>query len=246
MDLPQMRMTTTYWVAALALIAVAIGVRQGIFRIAAPTSKDKAGQYRANPAISITSGRELSGDPRLATSNESPLANVDQSATDSGKLAIGTEARDQGEPVSKNRETLDPAAVIGRAFPISAAVEADCKRKQDYICNDVQQKLSKMRQEPRDPVWAPEMEALIQHDVLLEEQPDRFRIRYIECRTSLCAAEVESTLSMSGTYGSYMGGMQVHHDALNAALHTNFNTFAYETDPSGARVTVTVITFSRR
>jgi hypothetical protein len=90
------------------------------------------------------------------------------------------------------------------------------------------------------------MEALIQHDVLSDEGPGRFRIRHIECRTSLCAAEVESTFSMNGTYGSYMGGMQIHHDTLNAALHTNFNTFAYETDPSGARVTVTVITFTRR
>jgi hypothetical protein len=90
------------------------------------------------------------------------------------------------------------------------------------------------------------MEALIEHDILFEEQPGRFVIREIECRTSLCAAQVESTFGMNGIYGSYMGGTQVHHDDLNAALHTNFNTFASETDPAGARVTVTVITFTRR
>jgi hypothetical protein len=43
-----------------------------------------------------------------------------------------------------------------------------------------------------------------------------------------------------------MGGMEIGHDALNAALHTNFNTLASETNALGARVVVTVITFSRR
>jgi hypothetical protein len=232
---------TTYWLAALVLVAVGLGVRQGFFSRVSPTLTQNADHHRAGPTVANAPERELSG-----ASNDTSTAIVHRSTPDPAKLAMGTGSQDVAEAVHSHSETSDSAAVIGRAFPASAAVEDDCKRKRDYICDDVHEKLAKMATEPRDTTWAAEMEALIQQDVLSEEEPGRFRIRDIECRTSLCAAEVESTFSVNGTYGSYMGGMQIHHDALNAALHTNFNTFAYETDPSGARVTVTVITFTRR
>jgi hypothetical protein len=229
-----MRMTTTYCILALALISLGIVARQGVFRTTDATNLNHyAGRELTGPTVPMTSGSKSGGDSRMANLNESSSTNISQSATNSKEL------------LPEKISGVD-TAVVGRAFPISASVEADCKRKQDYICNDVQQKLEQMRQQPRDLGWATEMEALIRHDVLYEEQPDRFRIRHIECRASLCAAEVDSTLTTNGTYGSYMGGMQVHHDALNAALHTNLNTFSYETDASGARVTVTVITFTRR
>lgn len=137
-------------------------------------------------------------------------------------------------------------SVIGRPFVVSTAIETDCKKKgEDSICADVHQHLAKLAQEPRDQLWAAKMEELIQNDVE-STQSNNFRILDIECRSTVCAAEVESTFSNTGIYGSYMGGMQPGHDALKASLQTNFNTFAYDTDPSGARVTVTVITFTRR
>jgi hypothetical protein len=237
-----MRTTTFYWLGAFTLAIVAIGLMRYIYTNGAPPSKIEVLQNLGAPPNSIMSGRELSGDPRYGKSNDVPLANVNSF----DKFATRTEPRDQAKLVPKNPSASDSAAVIGRAFPISKAILDDCKMKRDYICNDVQEKLSEMSLEPRDSRWASEMEALIEHDILFEELPGRFTIRDIECRTSLCAAQVESTFSSNGIYGSYMGGMQVHHDDLNAALHTNFNTFATETDLTGRRVTVTVITFTRR
>ena len=103
-----------------------------------------------------------------------------------------------------------------------------------------------MSREPRDPRWASDMEALIEHDVLFEQQPPRFEIRTIECRSSLCAAEVDSNFTANGIYGPYPGGIAPGHDALDAALRTNFLTFASEHDSTGDRIVVTVITFTRR
>ena len=155
-------------------------------------------------------------------------------------------ANDVGTLVTENSDRLD-RTVVGRPFPVSTTIETDCKGKhEDSICADVHQHLAKLADEPRDPLWASKMEELIQSDIE-STQPNSFRIRNIECRNTVCAAEVESTFSDTGVYGSYMGGMQPGHDALKAAPpKTNFNTFAYETDPGGARLTVTVITFTKR
>jgi hypothetical protein len=237
---------TSYGLAALVLIAVGLGVRQRFFSRVGPTLTQNADHHQTGPTVAIAPGRELSGAPSQGASNETSTAIAHRARADPAKLAMTADSQDKAGPLLGQSETSDSVAVVGRAFPVSAAVEDDCKRRRDYICDDVHEKLAKMALEPRDTRWAAEMEALIQQDVLSEEEPGRFRIRDIECRTSLCAAEVESTFGMNGTYGSYMGGMQIHHDALNAALHTNFNTFAYEIDSSGARVTVTVITFTKR
>jgi hypothetical protein len=237
-----MRMTTFSWVVTLALAMVAIALRQEITEIVAPHPRNNALQdLGAPPSNALLSGRELSGDPRLAMSKEPPLANVINSDKPAVKSQPLVKSRDR-----KNPDVSAPTAVEGRAFPVSEAIEIACQRLRDYICNDVQEKLSEMSHEPRDSKWAGETEALIEHDILFGQEPGRFAIRDIECRTTLCAAEVESNFSENGTYGGYMGGMAVNHDELNAALHTNFSTVASENNSTGARVIVTLITFTRR
>jgi hypothetical protein len=157
----------------------------------------------------------------------------------------GTQDSHGGVKSPDMSEAVEANTVIGRPFPVSKANQARCERLRDEICKILQQRLARLQQEPRDPIWASKMESLIQNDVLYEEQPGRFSIRHIECRNSICAAEVESKSSGDG-YGAYPGGIQAHHDSLRAVLHTDNCSFAYEIDSSGARVTVTLITFTRR
>jgi hypothetical protein len=238
---------TIYWLTALALIAVAVGVQHGFLSSHHLTLTHKADRHRTGSTVAITSGGALSDAASLTGSNETSSLIADRHASSPTKLVIEASSQEKGEPASSHHgETSASAAVVGRVFPVSAAIEDDCNKRPDDLCNDMRENLAAMAEQPRDGAWATQMEALIEHDVLYEEEPSRFRIRNIECRTTLCAAEVETTPSITGRDGSYMGGIQLGHDALNAALQTNLNTFAYEVDQSGTRIQVTVITFTRR
>jgi len=152
----------------------------------------------------------------------------------------------QDENGATTGSSLDRPPGIEQAFPVSASVEADCQRRKDEICDENWANLAQFSKEPRDPAWAPNMEALIRDDVLSQERPGRFRVRRIECRTSVCAAEIESSFEAHGVHGGYMGGIQAGHEAIKKPLRTHLSTFALEKDSSGRRMTVTLITFTRR
>lgn len=165
----------THWVAALGLIVLALGVRQAIVNKAGLALAQKEDHRRIEPGAGIAQTRGLSNGPKLTESKETPSEIVGRSPPDPAKLAMQTGSQENGEIVPSVGQTSDSASVIGRAFPVSAAIEADCKMKRDHICNDVNDKLAQLAEQPRDPAWASEMEALIQHDVLYEEQPGRFQ-----------------------------------------------------------------------
>jgi hypothetical protein len=127
-------------------------------------------------------------------------------------------------------------AVIGRAFQVSNSVESRCKPEPN-LCTDVLRNLAKLAQEPRDNVWAADMEKLIQANIAQQEQ-NKYLIRNIECRASVCAVELASI------FGPYLIGRD---DQLHSSLRPGIATLGvYETDASGARTTVTVETFTRR
>jgi hypothetical protein len=135
-------------------------------------------------------------------------------------------------------ESSGPAgtAVIGRPFPMSTSVETACRRLAG-TCDEGLQLLSKMVQEPRDAEWAKEMEFKLR-DHLLTAQPGKYSIRAIECRSTLCAAEVESP------YGPYLGGPYSFVAANN--LYNGPSFLGYETGELGTKVTVTLQMFERR
>jgi hypothetical protein len=127
-------------------------------------------------------------------------------------------------------------AVIGRSFQISDSVDSQC-RHEPSSCSDVLRNLVRLAKEPRDNLWAAEMEKLIQINIAKQEEK-QYSIRNIECRTSVCAVEVASI------FGPYMVGRDDH---LRSSLRPGLATLGvYEADSSGAKVTVTVETFMRR
>ena len=126
--------------------------------------------------------------------------------------------------------------VMGRSFQISNSVESRCEHEPN-LCSDVLRNLAKLAQEPRDNIWAADMEKLIRANI--EEQgQNKYLIRNIECRTTVCAVELASI------FGPYLIGRD---DQLHSRLRPGIATLGvYEADASGARITVTVETFTRR
>lgn len=125
--------------------------------------------------------------------------------------------------------------VVGRPFSLSPAMEAECRL--DAGCAPVLRLLKQFSQQPRDPAWAAKMEAGLRD--LVTSQPG-YAIRAIECRASLCAAEVASGMGMfnfitpTGPDGT---------DPALSSLHAFYSETAYEHDPAYA--TVTLMTFRR-
>jgi len=76
-------------------------------------------------------------------------------------------------------------------------------------------------------------------DSVLTSEPGKYSIREIECRTSICAIEVASL------YGTYLWKGE-QNESLNRQMMNGLSTWGYETDSSGSRITVTVMTFERR
>jgi hypothetical protein len=128
------------------------------------------------------------------------------------------------------------AAVMGRPFPISTSVATDCRRLAG-TCDEGLQLLSKMVQEPRDAEWAKEMESRLRAH-FLTAQPGKYSIRAIECRSTVCAAEVASP------DGPYLGGPYSFVAAND--LYNGPSFLGYETGELGATVTVTPQMFERR
>lgn len=134
------------------------------------------------------------------------------------------------------------SAVIGRSFPVSASVKEACEHgsREDYdYCAGAHKILAKFSQEPRDLAWAPNVETRLR--ALIMAEPDKYVVRAIECRTTVCVAEATSI------YGIFHYITQIASDtSLSTNLMPDMGSFGYETDPSMARITVTLMTFKRR
>jgi len=132
---------------------------------------------------------------------------------------------------------------VGVPFPVSASVEAGCNGKFHDLpsCRRVFERLRIMTQEPRDRAWATRMEGKIQ-DTILSEGPGGFGVRNVECRQTICAVEVIS--SLSPPYGAYL----TPSGDFQAANHVYSDVLGYsptDFDESGGTVTVTLVVFRR-
>ncbi len=184
-----------------------------------------------NPSIDPNMGRSAALSPTAQKSSHS-------------SIVAGANPNEQVRP-SDSARTIeengsDPNAVIGHPFRVSASVETICERFSSGdrdSCSDVRRVLSEFSQEPRDLVWATNIENRLR--ALAES--DNYTVRDIECRTSLCVGEVAST------YGRFPWMEDLGKDtALEKSLLPVVATYGYETDPSMGRTTVTLMTYIRR
>jgi hypothetical protein len=93
--------------------------------------------------------------------------------------------------------------------------------------------------EPRDVVWAREMEERLAKAIAFPD-PERFSVRSIECRSSRCVLEVAAPFEW------YLGELD-HDRDLSRHLHgPTVGDLGFEEGPGGEKVIVTVAGFVRQ
>ena len=219
---------TSWLVGAVALIVIGIGLEQRFFGGAGATALNETVKPEATAAPPPTDART---SPVVSSKNLAPVATSHSEGSESRTLP------------SVNSDSIDPDSVIGRPFAVSASVERLCRQTSRAIhvtdnCDEVHALLSQTAQDPRDPAWATDMEATLRYHVMTDEPPG-FSIRSLECRTSHCVAEVVSTV------GHFNRELQ-YGSPLDKELFSGNGLVGYETNEDGARVTVTLLTYSRR
>jgi hypothetical protein len=124
---------------------------------------------------------------------------------------------------------------IGRQFPLSSSIAATCKRDPD-LCKEAHEWLAQMAQEPRDQQWAPRAEESLRETILAEG--DKYSIRALECRRTVCAIEVASIHGPLFTLKA--------EELERYRLWGRTVIMGYETNEYGKKVTVTVWIYERK
>ena len=194
------------------------------------------------PAVQSGGKDESDGEIRRSVSRSASSFNdqpSNHSPGDAPDVAQNESRKTSGSPVSAAAES--DQTVVGRPFPVSASVEALCRKlssRGEDNCALSHSELADFARQPRDPAWASEMEARLR-DLVASESG--YTVRTIECRTSMCVAEVASLRGMFH-FVTAIG----ENDALNESLTESSWETAYEPDPSSASIGVTVGIFRRR
>jgi hypothetical protein len=180
--------------------------------------------------ISTSVDSSVAGDAIRPSGVRSTAHSLSQSLSGARKVE-----QERARPDSVPEDEGPDLRVVGRPFPLSPSIEAECRV--DDGCAPLLRLLKQFSQQPRDVVWAAKMEAGLRD--LVMSQPG-YSIRTIECRASLCAAEVASGTGMfnfitpTGPSGS---------DPSLSGLFAFYSETAYEHDPAYA--SVTLMTFRR-
>lgn len=134
------------------------------------------------------------------------------------------------------RASRDGGSRMRHPYVLSESVKQECARiahlaKAD--CNDHLTAIARLASEVRDPAWADATEESIRS--IVDSQPG-FRVRSLECRSSVCALEIESPTSIF---------RQKHFQAISADITDIDRILVHEHPSSSLRVKVTSITFQR-
>jgi hypothetical protein len=220
-------------VAAVSTIYVQRTDRQSSSQPESPTQRTA---QNSPEAVAFLETHDVRAAASAASAEAAPaLRSIDlpsPSPADGAKstaTAADVASRVQGGPVAG---TVASASRTGRPFPVSKSVRSDCEGESAGvgICVEVIRLLKKFAEEPRDVNWATDMEARIR--AFVDGEAGKFAIRTLECRTSVCAVEVESI------YGPYMG--VDYQTQLDSGVEDSVASFGDEEDAQGQDVTITL------
>jgi hypothetical protein len=127
-------------------------------------------------------------------------------------------------------------SVAGQAFPLSGSVRKSCDNAADK-CAEAYSLLARFASEPREALWAANMERNLA-DYFATQGRD-FSVRTLECRSSVCAAEV--TCPKGNEVRPFHYGAPI-----DRMLQSGVGINAYERNESGEFVTVSFRLYSRR
>ncbi len=201
-------------------------------------------------AASISESGATSGSDRTPTGLDTDKANS-AIETDSAPVDRPTDGNHGAQTVESNAshdlvsdsirmptraEDSDRRSILRQPYVLSESIKEECARiahlaKAD--CNDHLSAIARLENEVRDAGWADATEASIR--LIVESEPG-YRVRSLECRSSICALEVESPTDVFS---------QKHFQAISARISDIDRVFTYEYPSQGVRVKVTSITFQR-
>jgi hypothetical protein len=222
-----------YGIAAFALILLCVEIGRTYFSSAFPRMMNAADSSGVTRNASQLSERHLAELPGVLPGR---MHHLDH---ESAKPSVASSNNNTAEAKTSSSAGIDVPEgnlVIGNPFPISTSMQNSCKQNPD--CDRMKAALKEMEQEPRDNSWATDMEGKLQ-DYSASFGPDKYTVRAVECRESLCAIEAASTyglLPFALPYDSPLGSQLSAWDSWTA----------HETDPLGAKITVTLSMYRRR
>lgn len=249
----------TYGLIFLALLALGIVAKQEFSAGAGPALSETR-----SSALTPASLSEVAAEPTTLQAsapltgvalNSATISRADNAvaeaiqtptqALSSIDLSSGN-ASNHGDSQALTKNDIEAAnsnAVVDRPIPMSDSVAASCRDSvakwgEVALCH-ILQRLSVMTQQPRDLVWAQEMEEKLRD--IVHAEPGEYTIRVLECRQSLCVVEVASTNGLF-PFIQRTGYSEPIHKEIAARDVQN----AYEIDGSGAKVTVSLWLFERR
>jgi hypothetical protein len=202
----------------------------------------KAGRF-ANSQV-IDSNAEVPADvnERLDPSTGSSVGlqeDAFSSQRESAANISSSNVTPMGESTGSVESSEDPSPAgigpVGNPFPISRSVKDSCDRISHLgkaSCGDIFSLLELLQKESRDSRWAKSMEQLIRD--LVSAQPG-YSIRALDCRSTVCAVEVEST----------WGVFRPNKRSLRGRLYWVDQNFGYEVNDNNERVKVTLVVLQR-
>lgn len=226
-----MAKTTSFIVVAGLSVALAFVVTSRVRRV-----------HQTTPPSDVRQGIKLYG----------PIVQLDRRAGSHGSALTGLAAApvddvtegppksdftyyESGNPRGITLDKSDSKPLASKPFPLSASIRSKCLQM-GKDCNELQ--LHRFAEEPRDSVWAPEMEAKLR-DLARSDPMGSYTVRNVECRTTICAMEVASP------GGPYFGSIDVT-SPLYRQISSGIEINAYETHPDSVKITVTLKIFVRR
>lgn len=189
---------------ALLAVIVATGLAVSRFGRSPPDIRVATDHPIGRPSVSTRqdarlapgqhSGREPEGGRMVSRTTEEPRYRSKTSILHSPVTAVVP------HPVVKHDlagltvfDGIDPLSVIGRPFPVSRTITDFCTAelpRDDPTCGRVRDALDRLAEEPRDDTWAAHAEAVI--SVYVSQEPGEQVLKAVECRQTLCAAEIWS------------------------------------------------------
>jgi hypothetical protein len=184
----------------------------------------------AHPPAVLGDGRETRWEADVGPSSAATMA---PHAAGARNLSLDPVRLTPQESGNRAGESVE----VGRPFPIPRSIRDVCEKGPGHVCDVVLPEIDKMGKERRDLAWAPAAEQRLLE--LLGSATGQFTVRALECRTSLCVAEVAS----SGGPHPGIGGYRAE---VDNGLYSRGVLTGYEESDQGVRVTVRLFVYERR
>jgi hypothetical protein len=241
-------------VATLASVTLIVVLMGTLLRKGEDVATTESGEVRQDH-VAVTSqppsatSLQNPFSPRSSSDSTAPAERYESSASNpqayEPPIVAPSESRATSTPhahgvtrpdleASLNLEALEQEPSSHESFPLSDSVKSGCSNTPD-LCAREYELLTKMAEERRDPAWASAMEEKLRH--WIEVEPDRYAIRALECRQTVCAVEVASIM------GRFPG--PTYQEQRGSKLSDEAGYFGYERNEYGATVTVTLRIFER-